>query len=75
MRKKEMRRADTPEPMFYYVQCPKDGMLFHDSNYKPFEDFPDNDKWLNPFLQNKKIRVANAIQDLAVGIQSDNSRK
>ena len=74
-RKKEMRRADTPEPMFYYVQCPKDGMLFHDSNYKPFKDFPVNDKWLNPFLQNKKIRVANAIQDLPVGIQSDKSRK
>ena len=39
MRKKDMKRADTCEPMFYYVQCPKDGMLFNDSNYKPFPGF------------------------------------
>ena len=66
-----MKRADTPEPMFYYVQFPKEGMLFNDSNYKPFDDFPVNDKWLNPFLQSKKIRITNAIQELKVGIQSD----
>ena len=70
-RRKEMKKADTAEPMFYYVQCPKEGMLFNDSNYKPLEDFPVNDKWLNPFLQSKKIRITNAIQELTVGIQSD----
>ena len=73
-----MKRADTPEPMFYYVQCPKDGMLFHDSNYKPFQDFVVNDKWLNPFLQSQKMRVSKAIQEhlsrAKVGVRSENSR-
>ena len=77
-RKMGMRRADTPEPMFYYVQCPKDGMLFHDSNYKPFEDFVVNDKWLNPLLQSKKMRVNKAIQEhdspTTVGVRSEPSR-
>ena len=57
--------------MFYYVQCPKEGMIFNDSNYKPYEDFPVNDKWLNPFLQSKKIRITNAIQDLTVELHTD----
>ena len=76
MRKKDMKRADTPEPMFYYVQCPKDGMLFHDSNYKPFQDFVVNDKWLTPFLQSQKMRVSKAVQEHynIVGLLSEYSR-
>ena len=78
MRKKDMKRADSPEPMFYYLQCPKDGMLFHDSNYKPFQDFVVNDKWLNPFLQSGKMRVSKAIQEhysrTTVGVRSEHSR-
>ena len=57
------RRANNPNPMFYYVQMPKVGMVIHESNWRPYKDFQVNDRWLIPFLQAKKITVQSASQD------------
>ena len=57
------RRANCPNPMFYYVQMPKVGMVMHESNWKPYKDFQVNDRWLIPFLQAKKISLKDASQD------------
>ena len=57
------RRGNNPNPMFYYVQMPKFGMVLNDSNWKPYEQFQVNDKWLIPFLQAKKIDCERASQD------------
>ena len=50
--------------MFYYVQMPKFGMVLNDSNWRPFEDFQVNDKWLVPFLHAKEIDCERASKDL-----------
>ena len=57
------RRANSPNPMFYYVQMPKVGMVMHEGNWKPYKDFQVNDRWLIPFLQAKKISLKDASQD------------
>ena len=57
------RKSNAPNPMFYYVQMPKFGMVKNHSNWKPYLDFQVNDKWLIPFLQAKKIDCERASQD------------
>ena len=63
MRNPGQKRADTCEPMLYYVQCPKVGMVFNDGNFKPFEHFQVKDRWLNQFLQSKKMNFDDACQE------------
>ena len=51
------RRADQCEPQFYYIQCPKIGMLYHKSNFRPYVDFTVKDKCLFGYLQSQKMTI------------------
>ena len=61
--KTQGRRADVCEPFFYYVQCPKLGMIYHVGNYRPYTDFIVKDKWLIGYLQKEKMTPKVAIED------------
>ena len=56
-------RNDTPEPMFYYLQIPKKGMVFNATNFKAFTDFAVKAAWLSNYLQNRKVAVEKLAQD------------
>ena len=47
--------ARNTAPMMYYLQMPKIGGVFHDSNENAFIDYSVNPRWITGWLQAKKI--------------------
>ena len=54
------RGSNSPNPLHYYVQMPKQGMLLFKTNFAAFADFKVNPRWITGYLQSKKMTVAGA---------------
>ena len=52
------RGSNSPNPLHYYVQMPKQGMLLFKTNFAAFADFKVNPRWITGYLQSKKMTVA-----------------
>ena len=53
-------RAKNVNPMFYYLEMPKIGGVFHKSNERAYTDYSVNPRWITGWLQGKKITGADA---------------
>ena len=53
-------------PIYPINQMPKKGKICGDSNYKAYEDFLVNPRWITGYLQRGKMHVADAKEELSL---------
>ena len=58
------QRAAGSNACFFYLQCPKIGVVYQDANIKPFVDYLVSGEWVFNLLQQNKIKLADAREQL-----------
>ena len=58
------QRAVGGNACFFYLQCPKIGGVYQVANIRPFEDYLVSGEWVFNLLQQEKLRIPDARQQL-----------
>ena len=58
------QRAAGGNACFYYLQCPKVGVIYQAANIRPFDDYLVSGEWVFNLLQQNKMTIADARQQI-----------